>query len=448
MSLKDKILLENSPVMDKKISNPKTGRKIKVSSALAYPKDEPVRKKAEQMLKGDNNNLKDLAPGTSLKAKTKNYGVSKECANYLKEKGYKKLSILPQSHVKINEIVFNPKLKELGAANTWVAKFPAYNADGTTKIVYTRTPEYSKKAQIKNFKHCSKIKEDDIIKLEKNTSKLLKNKNKKIADAACILKIIAETGLRVGSLNEAKTGNVGVRTLRKEHFEFDGDKIHLKFIGKSSVVNAATINDKELADYLKKNLKDKESKDNAFEASYGLVTSMLKKVNPKDIKPKNLRTYKATKYARELCAEGSPPPIKATNPKEIKKEVSEKLKDVFTKVAALLNNTPSMAQGSYVHPAVITEYLKSMNLKPVEVGYKHKMLDSIIMHTELNESEGVKEIKKIELVGMDEFFENSKEFLVISKEDEESITDEEECEEFLLPEWWDNDNWVLDFIKK
>lgn len=451
MSLTEKIISENAPsIMDKKITNPKTDRKVKVSSALGYPASEPVRKKAEQLVKGKKT---EIAPKEkkSLKPQARKFGVSKECVDFLKSKGFPKLSVLPQTFVKKEEIQFNPDLKKLGGPdNTWVVKFPALAADGTKIMKTAHTPGFMKKSQKKNFAKCSKIKESDILKLDKNTSKLLKNKDKRVADAACVIKIIADTGLRVGSVNESETGNVGVRTLRKEHFTFEGNKVKLKFIGKEYQVNVAEIDNKEVVDYLKKILKDKKPSDNAFESSYGLVTSLLKKINPKDINPKNLRTYKATKLARELCADPTipPPPLKTDNPKEIKKQVKEKLNEVFTRVSLLLNNNPAMARGSYVHPAVITEYLNNLGLKPKDVGYKHKLIDAVILHKNLlEESEDKKEDKK--LVGMDKFFEDSIKEYTPTKEEDESISDEdaEECEEYLLPDWWDNDEIELVVIK-
>ena len=447
MSLKEKILLEDKSIMDKKISNPKTGRKVKVSSALSYPDNEPVHKKAEAIVKGSKGDKEEKATGEkkSLKPQARKFGVSKECVEFLTKKGFPKLSVYPQTFVKKEEIQFNPQLKKLGEDNTWVAKFPALGLNGEKIMKVAHTPGFMKKSQAKNFQKCSKIKEADILKLDKNTSKLMKNKDKRIADAAAVIKIITETGLRVGSVDEAQTGNVGVRTLRKEHFTFEGDTVKLKFIGKEYQVNVAEIKNKELVDYLKKTTKNLKPEDTVFETGYGLVSSMLKKINPKEITPKNLRTYQGTKYARELVNDPTipPPPLKGTKPKEIKKEVQAKLKIVFTKVAALLNNTPSMAQGSYVHPAVITDYLKNMGLKAREVGYKHKLVEAA--EATKKDIDSKDEVEEQKISSMDDFYAEYLKDYKLSKEEEDSISDEdaESCEEYLLPEWWDNDEWEL-----
>ena len=62
MSILKKILLlekgEVSNILNQKIENPETGRKIKVKTALGYDDDEPVKKKAQALVKkkGKENN--------------------------------------------------------------------------------------------------------------------------------------------------------------------------------------------------------------------------------------------------------------------------------------------------------------------------------------------------------------------------------------------------------
>jgi len=131
---------------------------------------------------------------------------------------------------------------------------------------------------------------------------------------------------------------------------------------------------------------------------------------------------------------GAPPPLPKDD-KEIKKVVKEKLAKVFEKVAEYLNNTPAMAKNSYVHPVVIKDYLASLNLEPKHVGYKH-----ITMEAENK--------KGIQFTTMDEMFAKYKNY----GENEESsaseidLDDMYDCEEYLLPDWWFNDE--IDLVKK
>jgi DNA topoisomerase IB len=415
MSLVDKILKEfQGDVLDQKIKNPKTGHEVKVSSALSYDDSEPVKKKAlamvnkasktkepvaktAQKVKGVQDMATDIAKGVegkknarSHKPKSKSYGISKECVEFIKSKGYTKLNVLPQSFVKPEEIEFNPALDEGKNSDTvWVCKFPVIlpNGNRATKTAYTAG--FMKKSQVKKYKKISKIKQEDIDKLEENTKKLLSANDDALSNSAAVLRIILKTGLRVGSLDEAETGNVGVRTLKAENVIIKGNKVHLSFIGKSYQENLADVDDADVAKFLKGKLAGKKPHDFVFDmgkdetgnykpVSYGQIGKVMDKINPKGINPKDLRTYKATETAKKLLQDpslGAPPPI-PTDEKEIKKAVKDKLASVFAKVAEILNNTPAMAKNSYVHPVVITDFLDSLGLEPKQVGYKHVTLES------------------------------------------------------------------------
>ena len=455
MHLVDQILLESN-ILDKEIKNPKTGRNIKVSSALTYANSEPVKKKALALMKKANASVQDdpkekkvevakepkslPAPkeknAKSHKPKSQSYGVSKECVAFLTSKGYKGLNAYPQAFVKPDQIIFNPEVESKGKDYTWVAKFPVKLPNGTEgfKTAYTRG--FMKKSQVKKYKKISKIKEKDIVNLEEKTNKFLQNKNKVISDSACIIGIILKTGLRIGSMDSddvASTGNLGVRTLKKDNIKVNGNKIELNFIGKSYQDNVAVFEDKNIAQYLDKNLKSIGDKENVFSPSYSQVNAFMSKINPKGINPKDLRTYKATEFAKKLLqssALGEPPPVPGTE-KEIKNAVKEKLKKVFEGVSTLLNNSPAMAKNSYVHPAVITDFLTNLGLTPKAVGYKHITM------------EATKPKSSVKFTSMDQMFERcDKEYNEIT-DDNVSEEDMYECEEYALPDWWDNDEIVL-----
>jgi len=454
MNLVEKILGDVG-VLDKQIINPETDRKIKVSTALGYDKNEPVYKKATQLVKKSagkeepksNKATSEKTPvktavqkkksERSHKPKSASYGISKEAVAFLNEKGLSGLNVYPQSFVTLDQIKLNPEIESKGKDNVWVAKFPFKLPNGkeAVKIAYTRG--FMKKSQVEKYKKISKISTKDIQNLESKTNALLSNPNKSISDSACILGIILRTGLRVGSDNNPTTGNLGVRTLKKENIKVNGDTVNFKFIGKSYQENIATIKDKLIADYLSKNLADKKDTDNAFSASYEMVGRVMDKINPKKINPKDLRTYKATEMAKQFLQDkslGIPPPLPKDD-KEIKKVVKEKLAKVFEKVAEFLNNTPAMAKNSYVHPVVITDFLTSLNLEPKQVGYKH-----ITMEADNK--------KGIQFTTMDEMFAKYKNY----GEGEEAeaseidLDDMYDCEEYLLPDWWFDDN--IDLVRK
>ena len=167
----------------------------------------------------------------------------------------------------------------------------------------------------------------------------------------------------------------------------------------------------------------------------------MDKINPKGINLKDLRTYKATVLAKQLLQDkslGIPPPLPA-NSKDIKKLVQDKLKLVFSKVAELLNNSPTMAKNSYVHPVVITDFLTNLGITAKLVGYKHVTLESKKIMKE-------EEIKEAKFTSMDEMFEKNVDYGADIDTKGISEEDSDECEEYELPEWFENDNY--DLIKK
>lgn len=344
--------------------------KIKKVGGTHIKKVMNLNETIQVLLEADPNNPK------SHKPKSNSYGVSKECVEFLKSKGFKQLNVYPQSFVKPSDIIFNPELATKNKDTVWVCKFPAMTPSGEKmmKIAYTRN--YMKKSQIKKYKKISKISEKDIGDLDSKTLKYMSSKDKAIADAACVLRIILKTGLRVGSLNDNETGNVGVRTLSAKNVFVKGKKIRLQFIGKSYQENIAEFEDKEIASYLSSNIQGKNPEDQVFSCSYALVGKLMKKINPKKVNPKDLRTYKATEYAKMLLNQTISDPL-PENPKEIKKTVKDRLKDVFEKTAAMLNNSAAMAKNSYIKPSVITDYLSQLGLEPKMVGYKHLTLESV-----------------------------------------------------------------------
>ena len=450
-----KILHESNPVVDSENNDIKVGDlEVKKPGKEKSSAIKPIKpdKVSAQKKTSNSTSKKNIR---SHKPKSKSYGISKECVEFLKSKGLTGLNVLPQSFVTIDQIQINPEIKTKGKDAVWVAKFPVIFPNGKEgyKTAYTR--EFMKASQAVKYKKISKIKEKDIVSLEEKTNKLLHNSNPVVSDAACVIGIILKTGLRVGSRDadgEDSTGNLGVRTLRKENIKIQGNKITLNFIGKSYQDNEAVFNSSEIANYLKDKLSAKKNKEDVFSCSYGQTNALMAKINPKGITPKDLRTYKATEFAKKLLQSkqlGAPPPV-PDSPKEIKRLVKEKLNKVFTAVSQLLNNSPTMAKNSYVHPVVITSFLKSIGVKPEHVGYKHVTLENKNIIKESSDYP--------QFLSMDEMFEKYNEDgsekmvndLTLTEDLDSTIEsilsndgEYEDCEEYPIPEWFYNDNIIL-----
>ena len=397
MNFIDKILLEatHEEILDKHIKNPETGRSIKVSSALSYDDSHPVKKKALAMLAKADSSTKEIPvkkvaavkpaeKRQSLKPHSVVVGVSKELKDMLDKKGYKNLNIYPQVTCTAKDIRFNPMLsKGKNKNSTWICKFPATQTNGKQIVKTAYTAEFMKAQQKIKYKKISKIKLEDLDKLYEKADKFMKNKDVRISDSACVIKILAKTGLRIGSTDtdHSDTGNLGVRTLQISNIKLKDGTVFFDYIGKSFQQNKAELKDPEVFAYLSKKIKGKQSTENLFTCSYRNCGQVMTKINSK-INPKDLRTYKACEVASNyLNRKKLDLKLKG---KDLIKQAKEVLKDAFKTVSDVLNNTPAMAKNSYVHPAVITGWLNSMNLVPKQVGYKHITLEALNTKKEMS----------------------------------------------------------------
>jgi len=222
-----------------------------------------------------------------------------------------------------------------------------------------------KNAKIK-WSRIKKIKDEHIEKINDKATKLLRNRDTKVRDAGAIISIIAQTGLRPGSaLGFDDTGNRGVSTIGPENVTIKGDKITLNFVGKSYKPNNAVIKDKALAEYLTKRMSERKSDNFLFDITTGQLGSTFTKISKKGMKIKDMRTFAATKMAKNILdTDKTPPPPLPESQTAIKKAVKDKLKIVYEQVSQRLNNTPAMAKSSYVHPKVIEQWLKDIGVEP------------------------------------------------------------------------------------
>lgn len=112
-----------------------------------------------------------------------------------------------------------------------------------------------------------------------------------------------------------------------------------------------------------------------------------------------------------------PPPPVPEKDTEIKKLVKKKLKNVFEQVSMKLNNTPAMAKSSYVDPHIIQNWLKNLGIKP-------KLIENYI--------------KLKYIFNINEVQQNIK----LNPEDVEM------CDQYPLPNWWEDENIELVKINK
>jgi DNA topoisomerase-1 len=181
--------------------------------------------------------------------------------------------------------------------------------------------------------------------------------------AAGVLRLISEGFLRVGSeryLKENKT--FGITTLRKSHARVDGECVIFTYKGKRAIMQRQVVVEKQLADFVEElgrtpgtrlfryrdggRWQDLDARD---------VNDYLQQVTGFPYTAKDFRTWGGTLRAATVLADIGPTRSKA----EGKRNVALAMR----LVAGELGNTPTICRKSYVHPIVITKYLRSQTIQ-------------------------------------------------------------------------------------
>lgn len=416
------LLLEasNDSKTKKKYLNPETGNKVGYARALALglidvngktPKPNPISNP-------ENKQEKKQTKPKQVKPKQVEW-----FSDIQKKFGINTVPIgVPEDKVKVdlsdpnNKAIFkwkDPKtgVNKAGYSNSFMKK--------NAKIKWKRI-EGLKPVMVDSLK--SKV--TDIILSPKSTDSE--------KQTAAIISIIANTGIRPGNKVLFKqTGNRGASTLSADNVEINGTTINLNFTGKSYKQNVATFNDRAVALYLTKLKRERENEEFIFNVSSSEIDKMYKGLGMKKYKIKDLRTFTGTKLAEETLNKVKPTILKLKGEKDLKKftnDVKNVLKSVFETVSTRLNNTPNMSKTSYIHPNIINNFLKEMDIEPAKVNYT---LTAAVTYS------------KPSLLESDELALD-----VIDTETEDIEIDQVEeanndVDEYPLPDWWEDPNIVL-----
>ena len=240
------------------------------------------------------------------------------------------------------------------------------------KKVHSYTKPFMAHNAAKKWSRTSKLSSEKVEEFKTITARILTGRaDEKVKQAAAVISIIAQTGLRPGSQGGfEQTGNRGVLTLGPTNISIKGNKITLSFVGKSYKENMAEITDGPLANYLQGRIQEKKGENFLFDISNAAVDSFYKNtLKMSKFKIKDLRTHMAGQLAIEtLETDVLPPPPIPEKPSEIKKVIKNKLKHVFDIVSKKLNNTPAMAKNSYINPRIISNWLDNLGIQPQFAG--------------------------------------------------------------------------------
>ena len=176
---------------------------------------------------------------------------------------------------------------------------------------------------------------------------------------ATVVRLLEATLIRVGNEEYAKQNHsYGLTTLEDRHVEVTGATVRFRFRGKSGVVHDVDLRDRRVATIVRKcqalpghelfQCVDENGETRSIES--GDVNAYLHAVAGEEFTAKDFRTWAGTVHAATELSQLAP----AESETHAKKNVAAAIKVV----SARLRNTPSVCRKCYVHPAIITGYMK------------------------------------------------------------------------------------------
>ncbi len=247
----------------------------------------------------------------------------------------KKLKLPPAWHsVRVSE---DPK-----------ASLQAVGYDSKNRPQYVYSARFSESQTAKKFARIKSL-DSKFERVLSQNQRCLNSKDPVRREHALVTSLVLEMGLRPGS--ERETGAAekayGATTLRSEHVLSDSVDTFLRFTGKKGVKLLLKVEDPALAKELK--ARSRKTKDQLFpEVTAASLRSYIGSLGGGGFKTKDMRTLKATRLATDLVASEAPPKSEAAYKRAVR--------EVATKVAKVLGNTPTVCLQSYIPPEVFAPW--------------------------------------------------------------------------------------------
>lgn len=230
------------------------------------------------------------------------------------------------------------------------------------------TPKFQKRPEISEAdlkKRWDKKKEqievlaNNMRKLRYNVSTDLKNNDsEKTFLKALVVATLLATGERIGNGESASNGHFGITWFRKKHIKIDGNKITLKYVGKSGVDHERSFSDEKLANALKKAIATSPNQfifttSDGFRVKADSVNRYLKDF---DIRSKDIRGFSSNKWVIDKLKNVELPD------KETEEKNEKERKKLFLKtlrsVAAKVGHGSGTLRNHYLIPELESTFIK------------------------------------------------------------------------------------------
>jgi DNA topoisomerase-1 len=195
---------------------------------------------------------------------------------------------------------------------------------------------------------------------------------------ATIVYLLEATLMRIGNEEYARENkSFGLTTLRGRHVRLDGSKVEFRFRGKSGVHHALEVQDRRLANIIRR-MRDLPGQDlfqyedddgNPHAIGSADVNEYLQTITGADYTAKDFRTWAGTVLAAVALKEYE----KYDSEAQAKKNIVQAIEAVAKK----LGNTPTICRKCYVHPAVIESYLDGTMLDALRQRAKEELQEDL-----------------------------------------------------------------------
>jgi DNA topoisomerase-1 len=228
----------------------------------------------------------------------------------------------------------------------------------------TQEEKTRRQKKIKSVRHLA----GNIHKLRAQVTKDLKSKDEKTKMTALAVALMDKTYERVGNDSSAKDGHFGVTGFQNQHVTVSGDKITIKYVGKSGVKQDKSFTDRSIASLLKEcknNCKNKNSPvlqtSDGFSVKADKVNRYLKDF---DITAKDIRGYSANQLMISALNSG--------NISSDEEERKKKFGEVLKAVADSVGHQHSTLRLHYLLPNIETEYVKKKKVTNLKKASSEK----------------------------------------------------------------------------
>ncbi len=281
---------------------------------------------------------------------------------------------------RIDKLRIPPAWKKVHIAVNPRVPIQVWGFDARGRKQYRYHPRAVEKGQIRKFYRVAELGRD-LPKLRKKfLSDLRLRDYSSDRVAAGIVLLISEAWIRVGSEKYEKENNTfGITTLKKSDVDVNEDVVEFKYIGKRSIRHRNVVENPRLARFVESLLGTPGPRLFRYQRDGDWininardVNDYIEKVASFPYTAKDFRTWGGTLRAATVLSEFGT----GKNENARKKEVTMAVR----MVASELGNTPTILRKSYVHPVILSKYLKSGKTIPLPARAKGSA-GSSIAHT-------------------------------------------------------------------